>query len=150
MEISSDENVIEAPDGSQATYDAEKTAAAYVEFVAAHCHCEFCENFRRAWKSEYLGPSLVAVCAQMGVDPSKPLLVSQVYPSGDLVTYRGQYPFFGEMTKKSRSDGQYPAWNFTTEEYEPEEFAPGLPSIAFRADVPWVLEEPNPYDTGDE
>jgi hypothetical protein len=145
MEISSDGNVIEAPDGSVATYDAKKTAAAYLEIDAeADCSCINCRNFRRAWKSEYVEPRLLAACARMGVDASKALEVTQVEHSGGLVTYHGQYPFFGQLTRSGRSGGYVP-WSFTAEAYGSAQFTAGLASVEFFVEVPWVLEEPNPY-----
>jgi hypothetical protein len=140
--------MIEAPDGSIATYDAQRTKAVYSEIDAvADCSCLYCRNYRAAWNQDYFEIGLLAACAQIGIDPAKGSEMSAFGFAGGLLPYVGQFPFFGRVTRDRVFLNQFYPWFFVPNAYGSARFAEGLASIEFFVKVPWVLSEPNPDPT---
>jgi len=138
--------MIEAPDGSMASYDAERTRAAYLEIDAvADCSCSGCRNYRAAWKPEYFEPGLLAACAQIGIDPAKSLEMVALGSAGGLLSYHGQFPFFGEVVGEIPFKDRFYPWFFLRDAYGSARFSDGLAIIEFFVQVPWVLSEPNTW-----
>ena len=140
--------MIKAPDGSMASYDAERTRSAYTEVDAvADCFCLDCRNYRAAWKPDYLEPALLEACEQIGIDPAKGLEMVAGGLVDGLLSYHGQFPFFGEVVSDRPFKDRFYPWFFSPDTYGTARFADGLVSIEFFVQVPWVLQEPIPYAT---
>jgi hypothetical protein len=138
--------MIEAPDGSTASYDFERTVMAYSKIDAVtDCFCAGCRNYRAAWELDYFGPSLLAACAQIGIEPAKALEMSALGFDAGLLNYNGQLPFFGVVTSEEPFMDRFYPWFFVRAAYGSARFADGLACIQFFVEVPWVLSEPNPY-----
>ena len=140
--------MIEAPDGSMASPDVERTRLAYAEIDAvADCFCPSCRNYRAAWNRNYFEPGLLAACARIGIDPAKSLEMSALEFTNGVLSYMGQFPFFGEVTGDRPFKDRFYPWFFLPDAYGSARFAEGLVTIEFFVQVPWVLQEANPYAT---
>ncbi len=64
-----------------------------------------------------------------------------------LLSYYGDFPFFGEVTSDKALEADSFIWFFSANTHGTARFAEGLVSIRFFVKVPWVLAEPNPYST---
>jgi|GEM_PF-5028713 len=62
-----------------------------------------------------------------------------------LVSYTGQFPFFGDVTGDQNFKDRFYPWFFSRGTHGSARFAEGLVSIGFFVEVPWVLSEANPY-----
>jgi hypothetical protein len=137
--------MIEAPDGSTATYDAERTRQLYVNLDAAanSCNCAHCKNYRTAWKPEYFPSDLLAACAEIGIDPATAFETTALAFDAGLVWYNGQLPFYGVVSKERRpGDLESDRWLFSSHPCGSARFSDGLATIEFCVRVPWVLSEP--------
>jgi len=139
-------SMIQAPDGSTATYDAEQTRQFYANpSVLDNCECDGCKNYRAAWKPEFFPSDLLETCTEIGIDPAKAFETTGMYTSGDLVQYSGELPFYGSILEEHRiSDTFYP-WLFLSRPFGTAAFSMGLVAIEFFVGLPWVLSELNPY-----
>jgi hypothetical protein len=138
--------MIEAPDGSTATYDFERTRMAYSKIDAvADCPCAGCRNYHAAWTPDYFDSALLAACAQIGIDPAKALETTALRFADGLLTYHGQLPFFGEVAGDEPVKDRYCPWHFLHTAFGSARFTQGLVSIQFFVQLPWVLPEPNTY-----
>jgi hypothetical protein len=110
--------------------------------AVADCSCPACRNYRRAWKRESFDASLLAACAEIGIDPAKSLEMSldKFSRATNAASYHGQFPFFGTVNgQEARKDAFYP-WFFSAEPFGSARVAEGLACIMFCVDVPWILE----------
>ncbi len=139
--------MIEAPDGSTATYDAERTRQAYADLhaVADNCDCSGCRNYRAAWSPEFFQADLLAACVEIGIDPARSFETSAWGFERGLVQYKGQLPFYGVVSNERRLSEQSHSWLFSSLPLGTANFAEGLSTIEFFVGLPWVLAEPNPY-----
>lgn len=138
--------MIKAPDGSTAAFDIERTRLAYSKIdPVADCSCAGCRNYRAAWKPDYFEPSLLAACAEIGIDCSKALETTALSFRDGLLGYTGQLSFFGQATGVKRIMDQSHSWSFMDRAFGSAAFADGLACIHFVVKLPWVLAEANTY-----
>jgi hypothetical protein len=139
--------MIEAPDGSTATYDAERTRQAYAELdaVADQCDCPGCRNYRAAWKSEFFQSDLLSACVEIGIDPARSFETTAWGFELGLVQYKGQLPFYGVVSNEHLVNERPYPWLFSSRPFGTANFSEGLATIEFFVGLPWVLKEPNPY-----
>lgn len=138
--------LLQAPDGSSATYDASRTRAAYDDpAMGDYCDCAGCRNYRAAWKPAYFEPALLVACDRIGIDPSKAFETVEIGSKESGVSYLGELPFFGELQETNPTRIDSCRWSFMEVGPGTAAFAHGLVAISFSIELPWVLPEPNPY-----
>lgn len=136
--------MIEAPDGSTATYDAARTRQAYANpAIGANCDCAGCRNYRAAWSPEFFQPDLLATCIEIGIEPAKAFETTAVAFDRGLVLYTGEFPFYGDVSNQPLVSES--PWSFSSHPFGSAKFSEGLVTIGFFVGLPWVLSEPNPY-----
>lgn len=121
------------------------------------CDCSGCRNFVRAVKT--LPTAVTAFFAALGLDPEKPAETMYYTGGADGVSGGGWYHLQGELLRGVRTERGFPpeAWIEISPEFSvafhdqcalvPEDFP--RPCLQMEADyrLPWLLEEPNPYDS---
>jgi hypothetical protein len=142
--------VIEAPDGSAATFDFERTRRAYEDpGIGDSCECAGCRNFRSAWRPDYFEASMLSACQRLGIDPRKAFETVIISTADDLVGYVGDLPFYGDLVSQGTRAIES-GWYITSCGFGTTAFDGGLVQISFFTTVPWVLPEPNPYTKIDD
>ena len=127
------------------------------------CDCAGCRNFRKAYP---LIPDAVQGCfRQLGVDIGKPAeMTAYVSHDGNLTLYDGFYHICGSILKSPtlfiKIDEKHSKLNenatikltpdhfvyFTKEcALVEKEFPTSIIQLEIQGDIPWVLDEPNPY-----
>lgn len=140
------EKMLRAPDGSTATYKAQRTREAYADpSLADNCDCAGCRNYRAAWNLEVFQPDLLAACIEMGIDPMRAFETTALGFERNLVVYTGEFPFYGTVSNEERFKKEFYPWMFRSGPTGTAAFSKGLATITFFVELPWVLFEPNPY-----
>ena len=133
--------------------DAARTRACYDAHPWEMCDCAGCRNFVRA--AVTLPQAAADAFRALGLDPAKPAEACHYYaPAPDRVFSSAWYHVHGEL---AGGDGQPCALadgvsvSFTADcALLPDDF----PRPCFQAEfwfdrLPWLLDEPNPYESGD-
>jgi hypothetical protein len=137
--------VIIAPDGSTATYDALRTREIYADpALWDDCLCPGCRNYRAAWDPDYLEPTLLDACRQIGKDPVKAFETVVIDAEDRSALYTGEFPFYGEIQKEADLF-KSSFWSFRPFPSGTANFANRLSVIGFSVELPWILPEENPY-----
>jgi hypothetical protein len=141
--------MIEAPDGSAATYDAERTRQAYAEpAIADNCDCAGCRNYRAAWKPAVFPSDLLAACAEIGIDPAKAFETTALDFKDGVVLYNGRLPFYGIASNEPMAgdvkvgDLKNHAWIFSSHPFGTATLLGSRATVEFCVYLPWVLSEP--------
>jgi hypothetical protein len=139
--------MIEAPDGSTAAYDAERTRRTYADLdaVADNCNCAGCRNYRSAWKPEVFPTDLLAACGEIGIDPARAFETTAIAFESGVVLYTGELPFYGTVSNERLIIEESYPWVFSSHPYGTAKFSEDLATIEFSVRLPWLLGEPNPY-----
>jgi hypothetical protein len=143
-----EDDVIQDPSGAQASYDRSRTLDVYAKRITnMACQCVSCRNYELVVGGDLFLPSLLAACVKMGAQITKPfeLSVPESSPAGDMVTYSGQFPFYGAMIRLATSSSSSAGWYLLSEPYGAALFAKGLVSIDFLVVMPWQIAEANPW-----
>ena len=146
---------------TQLDIDVERTRAFYDTHQAdgETCPCAGCRNFEEARK--FLPEEVRQFFQQLGVDPENPMNLTAYHShDGNTVIYDATYHICGTALA-GMNDASGNPYNFHEDTYPIcEGFSvyffnePGLLDEAFsrpkldlemRFEIPWLLEEPNPY-----
>lgn len=143
--------MIVAPDGSTATYDAQRTREAYADpSLMDNCDEPNCRNYRAAWKPEYFTPDLLAACAEIGIDPAKAFETTVLDYKDGVVLYDGQLPFYGVVSNEAKvGDLNSHSWIFSSHPCGTATVMRSRATIVLCVYLPWVLPEPCPYAEGE-
>lgn len=116
------------------------------------CHCLYCENFMEASKQN--DPYINSVFTRLGIDPSKPVQLSEFGKTEEgLRYYMGSYHLVGELAEGSYcTDSEWNENNtakigsftfgFNKEVvFVDDDFPQPRLQLDFEIQIPWVLDE---------
>ena len=143
--------------------DIQRTAAHYAAPYTPGCDCDGCRNFQKA--VHRLPEDVLSFLRQFGIDPAKPAEVYAIHsPEGGETLYGGFYHLCGTIL-----DGQEPWVQVAKKQFRLDEryaislsgdfsffftgdchlLQPDFPrpviQLEFTGNLPWLLDEPNPY-----
>ena len=141
--------------------DVEATRAYYADrpLPWLNCGCAGCRNFEKAVK--LLSPEVKAFFSRLGLDPEKPAEVCWYQGTPATLSGDGWYHLCGRILAGAQPEGAYEVfgeWLPVTETFSaafktacdllPENFPKPCFQMETQYLLPWVLEEPNPYEKG--